>query len=415
MTNKNINTALKHLVYDDYLQAESILKQIIKESPYEYKAFYYLGWIYEKINKKALSNDYFSHAYFLNNNFFDIDEKIHGYESGYSNHNLNLLNIIKWMIKTGKEKEIPFILASLNNETTQRLIHDQMSIRQARQTLYNNEIKSLVRPYVNTETMLIFDIGFNLNLWGLIHPWNFPVAFSYLSTVSKAILSPEEFEKNIQNKNDYNFIELELIKKRGIIAVVPNLINILSKTPDNVESIIETLGFLQDYDAIFPLLNFLRTCSFEHVYSTVLALSRIGEENITPVVKKYIKKYLNTDLQPLLFVTLCRLKEGKPGLLRLCESVDINIREEAVNQLSDYKGKDVVKALLKALYDSDKTGDFYPVRNTAYVKLEEMDISYLSSIDRSFSKPENFRKVEDEIFIKDNPKIEWIEKILKKL
>ncbi len=415
MINKNINTALKHLVYDDYLQAENILKKIIADSPYEFKAFYYLGWIYEKINKKELAMDYFSHAYFLNNTFFDIDEKIHGYAAVYVNDNVNIVNVIQWMIKTGRQKDIGFIIARANNQIAQKLLEEKKSIKQARNELYNNEIRSLVKPYVDATTMLIFDVGFNLNLWGMIHPWNFPIAFSYLKTISKAILTPKVFESELVKKDNYNFIEIEIIKKKQITNAVPVLINSLNNNHENIENVIEALGHLKDYDAIFPLLNYLRSCNIENVYSTVLALARIGEENISPVVQKYVKKYLNTELKPLLFVTLCRLREGKEGLLRLCDCTNINIREEAVNQISDYKGRDVVKTLLKSLYDETRIEDFYPIRNTAFIKLEEMDINYLKSIDRNFALQGQFKKIENEIFLKDKPKIDWVDKIIEKL
>ena len=126
-----------------------------------------------------------------------------------------------------------------------------------------------------------------------------------------------------------------------------------------------------------------------------------------------MKKYENTELYPLLFVSFCRLDNDKDALIKLSKSSNVYIREEAINQLADYRGKDVVRVLLKALFDKDKVSDFYPVRFTAYEKLEEMGIEYLSTLDMSFSSSKNMKELE-KVFISDEVSINWIESLLMK-
>ncbi len=411
MSEKQLNSALKHLLRDEYSQAEDLLKKIVSSQPGDYKAFYLLGWINEKIHKPNDAQNFYNRAYYINPHFFDIDEKIFGYEKFYENQNEQLKNVIIWMTHSEKTENIDRIIAKANKSMVQSLLDNEITVKSAKLSLYNAEISKLIKPYAGELTMLIIEIGMTLNLWGMIHPWNFPVAFNYLNELSKAILDEENYKTKLLAKSHYSLIELEIIKKWGYQPALPVLLKMLHSKKDSCESVIYALGILKDIEGIFPLLNHLKNCPFDEIYPAALALCRIGEPYILPVMKKYLKKFMNTELAPLLHVCLCRLERGKEALMELCQSPDMIIKEEAINQIGDYRGKDVVKILLNALFDKTKVSDYYPIRAAAYEKLDTIGMNYLKHLDESFSYSDNINELK-KIFTCDNPQILWVEKLL---
>lgn len=413
MVTSVLNTALDCLQLDKFLEAERILKQIIKKNPFNHKAIYYLGWINERLNKKVAAKTYYSQAVLLNSEFYDIDEKLYGYDGYYLNENNELFNIINWMIKSKRTEKIPKIIAEVNKTLALKLLEEKTTVCRARKSLYNISIREIAKPYCDSLTMLIFELGMTLEHWGFTHPWDYPKAFLYLNQVSEAILNTKKFKNELLSKGDYNYIELEIIQRLEIKEAVPILLKKLDVKNSNVETIITTLGILGDDRAVFPLANFMKKANIEIIYPLILAISRLNNKAVIPLIRKVMKKYENTELYPLLFVSFCRLDSGKDALIELSRSKNVYIREEAINQLADYRGKDVVRVLLKALFDKDKISDFYPVRFTAFEKLEEMGIEYLSTLDQSFSYSKNMKEVE-KVFYHDNVKIEWIENLLTK-
>ena len=163
------------------------------------------------------------------------------------------------------------------------------------------------------------------------------------------------FKKAILLQSKFNSAQIELIKREKITDASPLLQSFFYKAcEDDKLNIIKTLGILGHEKSSFFLINYLKKAPFEHVYEISLALSRIGNKNILSVLREYLKKYFLSDLAPLLFVCLCRLEKGKDSLIELCGDANILIREEALTQLGDYKGKDVVKTLLQGLFDKER-------------------------------------------------------------
>lgn len=407
-----IDHALKYIISEEYSNGETILKNLISKNPLDFKAHYFLGWINERLNRDKLSKKFYTYAYNINSNFFDIDEKINGYTRNKKNINNDFIKIVKWAIKSNNNIDISTIIAKKNIMISKKLINYQISIKNAQEIIYNNTLKQIAKPYADELTMLLFDIGINLSVWGIMHPWNFSVAFNYLLNVSEAILNKEQYISKLIKKEKFNFIDLEILKIIKISNAVPVLLNMLNeKDGKPKENVINTIGVLNNNTAVFPLLNFLKKCDLNEVYEICLALARISDNNVYPIVKKYTKKYMNSEIAPLLIVCLCRLKEGKEGLLKLIKNSDISIREEAINQIADYRDKETVKILLKALFDETKISDFYPIRNIAYEKLEEIGSNYLKMLDSNFSNYNKIKELEKVFFCK-KPNIEWVTNLI---
>ena len=263
MVSSVLNTALDCLQLDKFLEAERILKQIIKKNPFNHKAIYYLGWINERLNKKVAAKNYYSQAVLLNNSFYDIDEKLYGYDGYYANENGELFNILNWLISSKRTEKIPKLIAEVNKTLSLKLFEEKTTVCEARKNLYNITIKEIVRPYCDSLTMLIFELGMTLEHWGFTHPWDYPKAFSYLHQVSEAILNRDAFKKELALKQDYNYIELEIIQRLKLKETVPVLLKKLEIKNSNIETIITTLGLLNDDRAVFPLVNFIKKANIE--------------------------------------------------------------------------------------------------------------------------------------------------------
>jgi tetratricopeptide (TPR) repeat protein len=399
----------------NFPNALKLLGNLLQKDKKDFYAYYLMGWCYEKLGKTGPAQTSYACAYKINKNFLDIDEKVHGYEKKYLNTNAELVNIIKWMSKTASINNLDKLIAKAALFASNEILKNRKTVKSACCEIFNEKIQALAIPHIDKTCSIIFELGLELKNNSFLKPWEVYQTAQDIKSACLAILDKAAFEKHVLSKQNFTCVEIELIKREKITPAASLLQRFFPKASEEQKTnIIKALGILKHEKSSFFLLNYLKNSPVEHIYDTALAISRIGDKNISDALSKYLKKYSNSDLAPLLFVCLCRLEKGKDGLIKLCNNANIGIREEALTQLGDYKGKDVVKTLLQGLFDREKISDFYPIRFVAYEKLGELGFEYLKSVDNNFSSPGNIKELE-KIFNEEAPQIEWVYALINSL